>query len=116
MIRRAIVISTLGLAFLASDTNAQEKPAAGAAAVVNGEAIPELAVQRALKGIPAEQHAKARLGIDFHQTTSDGAFTFEPVYCLGNCACPPSMLVDGELYGRVTLDRFDEIAEEWARR
>jgi formate dehydrogenase subunit gamma len=67
--------------------------------------------QRAL-----EQHAKARLGIDFHQTTSDGAFTFEPVYCLGNCACPPSMLVDGELYGRVTLDRFDEIAEEWARR
>jgi formate dehydrogenase subunit gamma len=63
-----------------------------------------------------ERHAKTRLGIDFHQTTTDGAFTFEPVYCLGNCACAPSMLVDGELYGRVTPERFDEIAAEWERR
>ncbi|HVH29540.1 MAG TPA: formate dehydrogenase subunit gamma [Vicinamibacterales bacterium] len=63
-----------------------------------------------------ERHAKTRLGIDFHQTTSDGAFTFEPVYCLGNCACAPSMLVDGELYGRVTPERFDEITTEWQRR
>ncbi len=63
-----------------------------------------------------ERHAKNRLGVDFHQTTADGAFTFEPVYCLGNCACAPSMLVDGELYGRVTPDRFDEIAAEWERR
>ena len=67
--------------------------------------------QRAL-----EQHAKTRLGIDFHQTTSDGAFTFEPVYCLGNCACGPSMFVGGELYGRVTPERFDEIAAEWKGR
>ena len=67
--------------------------------------------QRAL-----EQHAKEQLGIDFHQTTADGTFTFEPVYCLGNCACAPSMLVDGELYGRVTPGRFDEIKEDWARR
>ena len=63
-----------------------------------------------------EQHAKARLGVDFHQTTADGAFTFEPVYCLGNCACGPSMLVGGELYGRVTPERFDEIAAEWKGR
>ena len=62
------------------------------------------------------EHARKRLGIDFHQTTTDGAFTFEPVYCLGNCACAPSMLVDGELYGRVTPERFDEIAAEWERR
>jgi formate dehydrogenase subunit gamma len=67
--------------------------------------------QRAL-----ERHAKTRLGVDFHQTTADGAFSFEPVYCLGNCACAPSMLVDGELYGRVTPERFDEIAGEWERR
>ena len=63
-----------------------------------------------------EQHAKTRLGIDFHQTTSDGAFSFEPVYCLGNCACGPSMLVDAELYGRVTPERFDQIATEWKGR
>src|SRR5207244_12006574 len=63
--------------------------------------------QRAL-----EAHAKARLGIDFHETTPDGAFSFEPVYCLGNCACSPAMMIDGELYGRVTPDRFDEIVSE----
>ena len=33
-----------------------------------------------------ESHAKERLGIDFGETTADGAFTLQPVYCLGNCA------------------------------
>jgi formate dehydrogenase subunit gamma len=67
--------------------------------------------QRAL-----EAHARRSLGIDFHQTTANGAFSFEPVYCLGNCACSPAVMVDGELYGRVTPDRFDEIVAEWERR
>jgi formate dehydrogenase subunit gamma len=67
--------------------------------------------QRAL-----EAHAKTRLGVGFHETTNDGAFSFEPVYCLGNCACSPAMMVDGELYGRVTAERFDEIVSQWERR
>lgn len=53
------------------------------------------------------EHAKQRLGIGFHETTADGAFTLEPVYCLGNCACSPAMMVDGELVGRVTGQMFD---------
>ena len=63
-----------------------------------------------------EAHAKARLGVDFHQTTNNGAFSFEPVYCLGNCACSPAVMIDGELYGRVTADRFDEVVAEWETR
>ena len=63
-----------------------------------------------------EAHAKARLGVDFHQTTANGAFSFEPVYCLGNCACSPAVMIDGELYGRVTPDRFDEIVSDWETR
>ena len=63
-----------------------------------------------------EQHARNTLGIDFHQTTADGALTFEPVYCLGNCACSPAVMIDGELYGRVTPDRFDEIVSDWEKR
>ena len=55
------------------------------------------------------EHARARLGIDFKQTTSDGAITLEPVYCLGNCACSPAVMIDGELFGRVTPERFDEL-------
>jgi formate dehydrogenase subunit gamma len=55
------------------------------------------------------KHAKARLGVEFHQTTGDGEFSLEPVYCLGNCALSPAMMVDGEVYGRVTPERFDEV-------
>ena len=54
-------------------------------------------------------HAKAKLGVDFHETTPDGAFTLEPIYCLGNCACSPAMMIDEEIYGRVTPERFEEV-------
>jgi len=60
------------------------------------------------------EHAKARLGVDFHHTTVDGAVTLEPVYCLGGCACSPTMMVDGQLYGRVSTDRFDQLLGELA--
>jgi formate dehydrogenase subunit gamma len=57
-------------------------------------------------------HIKQRLGIDFHQTTRDKAFTLEPVYCLGNCALSPAIMVDGNVYGRVTIERFRQVIEE----
>lgn len=62
---------------------------------------------QAMGAVELERHVKRRLGIDFHQTTADGACTFEPVYCLGNCACSPAMMIDGELKGRMTPERFD---------
>ena len=61
-------------------------------------------------------HAKARLGVDFHETTADGQFSLEPVYCLGNCACSPAAMIDGRLYGRVTPERFDELLAEKERK
>jgi formate dehydrogenase subunit gamma len=62
---------------------------------------------QAMGAVTLEQHIKRRLDIDFHETTADGAYTLEPVYCLGNCACSPAMMVDGELKGRMTPERFD---------
>lgn len=59
-----------------------------------------------------EEYAKTKLGIGYHETTSDGAFSLEPVYCLGNCACSPALMVDQDIFGRVTPDRFDEILDE----
>ncbi len=59
-----------------------------------------------------EAHAKAKLGIDYHETTKDGVFSLEPVYCLGNCACSPAISIDGDVYGRVTPEKFDEILSE----
>jgi formate dehydrogenase subunit gamma len=62
---------------------------------------------QAVGGEALAEHAKRRLGVDFHQTTDDGEFSLEPIYCLGNCACSPAALVDGRLYGRLTPERFD---------
>jgi formate dehydrogenase subunit gamma len=55
------------------------------------------------------EHARKSLGIDFHETTANGRFSLEPIYCLGNCACSPAAMIDGRLYGRVTAERFDEL-------
>jgi formate dehydrogenase subunit gamma len=55
---------------------------------------------------------KALLGIDFHETTKDGAVTLEPVYCLGLCACSPSAMLDGEVIGRLDAAKVDEIVAE----
>jgi formate dehydrogenase subunit gamma len=56
-----------------------------------------------------EDHVKKRLGIDYGETTSNGLFTLEPVYCLGNCACSPSLRVNDDLHARVTTNLFDEL-------
>lgn len=58
------------------------------------------------------EHAMRRLGVAFDETTSDGAYSLRPVYCLGNCACSPAVMIDGDLYGRVTPERLDEILDE----
>ena len=57
-------------------------------------------------------HIKARLGIDFHQTSADGRVTLEPVFCLGDCACSPALLLDGKLHGRVDAAAFDQLMAE----
>jgi len=54
-------------------------------------------------------HLKATLGVELGGTTSDGAFTLLPIGCLGACDAGPAMMVDGELYDRLTPDRVDEI-------
>ncbi len=57
-------------------------------------------------------HAKARLGVDWYETTADGAVTLEPVFCLGLCACGPAALVDGRVVGRVDEARVEALISE----
>lgn len=59
-----------------------------------------------------EAHAKQTLGVDFHQTTADREITLEAVYCLGNCACSPSVRVDDQVLGRMTTDKFDQLTTQ----
>ena len=55
-------------------------------------------------------HAKARLGVDWHGTAR--GVTLEPVFCLGLCACGPAALVDGQVVGRLDADSLNEILAE----
>ena len=64
---------------------------------------------QSMDGRALEEHATQRLGIKCGETTPDGRFTLEAVYCLGLCACAPSAMLDGEVHGRVTPQRLDEL-------
>ena len=55
------------------------------------------------------EHAEASLGVRLKETREDGELTLEPVYCLGNCACSPAIMIDDRVYGRVDAERFDDL-------
>ena len=67
---------------------------------------------QSMGGEPLADRIKAKLGIDWHETTPDGAVTLEPVYCLGLCACAPAAMLDGAVIGRLNADMVREIAAE----
>ena len=54
----------------------------------------------------------AKLGINWHGTTANGAVTIEPVYCLGLCACAPAAMVDDRVVGRVDAARMATLLDE----
>ena len=77
-----------------------------------GRRIVYLCRAEACQAVGAEEleaHARRRLGVEFHGTSRDGEYTLEPVYCLGNCACGPSLMIGKELHAHVTPARFDEL-------
>lgn len=59
-----------------------------------------------------EAYAKEKLGIDYHDITASKEFGLDAVYCLGNCACGPSVRVGDEIIGRVDAARFDELIDD----
>ncbi len=69
---------------------------------------------QAVNGRQLCEHAEERLGVPMGETSADGRTTLEQVFCLGNCALSPAIMVDGKLYGRVTPERFDRIIASFA--
>ena len=53
-----------------------------------------------------------RLGVSLGETLEDGSLSFEAVYCLGNCACAPSAMLNGELHGRVDAEELMALLAE----
>ncbi len=62
---------------------------------------------QSLGGDAVAGHVRQRLGVDWHETTADGAVTLEPVFCLGLCAVGPSAMLDGNPMGRLDNARID---------
>lgn len=47
------------------------------------------------------------------ESTKDGRFTYEKARCLGACGLAPIMMVDGKIYGNISVDNLDEILNEY---
>jgi len=71
---------------------------------------------QAMGAVALAEHIKSRLGCDFGETTADGVFTLDAIYCFGNCACSPAVEINGKLLGRVTPEHFDQsLAKDTSR-
>ena len=68
---------------------------------------------QSMQGDALADFARRRLEVGFGETRKDGKVTLEAVYCLGNCACAPSAMIDGQLRGRVDAQALAEYADAW---
>jgi len=58
------------------------------------------------------EHVEKRLGAKLGETTADGSFTLDAIYCLGNCAHSPAVLLNGKPYGRVSAQVADFLIDD----
>lgn len=53
-----------------------------------------------------------RLKINPGETTSDGKFSIEETRCVGACGLAPVFTVNGEVYGKATVQKLDQVLDE----
>ncbi|MBE5760777.1 MAG: NADH-quinone oxidoreductase subunit NuoE [Clostridiales bacterium] len=53
------------------------------------------------------------LGVGAGKTTEDGKFTFNPTRCLGACGLAPVMMINDEVYGRLTPEDIPGIIAKY---
>ena len=53
-----------------------------------------------------------RLKIEPGQTTKDGLFTIEQTRCVGACGLAPVFTVNGEVYGKASVQKLDKVLDE----
>jgi formate dehydrogenase subunit gamma len=80
-----------------------------------GRHVLKLCRAEACQSVGAEKLAdtiKERLKLDWNETSGDGEWTLEPVFCLGLCASGPSAMVDGEPAARLDAEKLIAILDE----
>ena len=55
---------------------------------------------------------KERLKIEPGQTTEDGLFSIDQTRCVGACGLAPVFTVNGEVYGKATVKKLDEVLDK----
>jgi formate dehydrogenase subunit gamma len=78
-------------------------PARHAVQVCRAEACQSMGAEQLLA------HAESTLGCCLHAKSADGNYSLEPVYCLGQCATAPAIMINDEVHARVTPGRFDRL-------
>ena len=53
------------------------------------------------------------LGIQAGETTQDGLFTLEKVYCLGGCALGPLIVIGGKYYSKMNPLKVEAVLKEY---
>ena len=53
-----------------------------------------------------------RLKIKVGETTQDGLFSIEETRCVGACGLAPVFTVNGEVYGKATVQKLDQVLDE----
>ena len=66
---------------------------------------------QATGGRALTQHIAEVVGCELGETSADGAFTLEAVYCLGLCAASPAVMIDERPIARVTAARIDRVVD-----
>ncbi len=56
---------------------------------------------------------KTELGIDVGDTTDDGKFSLNACRCIGACGLAPAIIINDEVYGRLTPDKIPEILKKF---
>ncbi len=63
--------------------------------------------------LEAADHLKAKLGVDFNETTADGRFTLKEGECMGACAMSPVILVNNKaMHDYMSKDKIDALLKE----
>lgn len=56
---------------------------------------------------------ESRLGIKCGECTPDGVFSLDSCRCVGACGLAPVMMINDDVYGRMTEDQIDDILKKY---
>lgn len=56
-----------------------------------------------------------KLGVEVGGITADGKFSLDACRCVGACGLAPVMMIDENVYGKLTVDKVDQIIDQYLK-